>query len=138
MQKHLHRRNVLQIRSAGWICNNRKRVSLHKLAMERRGTDGKVSIKTGHKAFCRRKKQYHRPDRASKGGWKVSEMMFPKPGKRKKAKKKTKSIMHKKDGTCYLCCISGNYGKHACVQEHHVFPGADRQNSEETGLKVYL
>lgn len=68
----------------------------------------------------------------------MAEMMFPKPGKRKKTKKKTKSIMHKKDGTCYLCRLSGNYAKHACVQEHHIFPGADRQNSEETGLKVYL
>ncbi len=50
-----------------------------------------------------------------------------------------KSIMDKKDGTCYLCrMLYGDYTQ-KMVQEHHVFFGtAKRKLSEKYGLKVYL
>lgn len=51
-----------------------------------------------------------------------------------------KSIMHKKDGTCYLCMkLEGNYFPQLVTQEHHVIYGtANRKQSEKYGLKVYL
>lgn len=50
-----------------------------------------------------------------------------------------KSIMQKKDGTCYLCRkLHSDYGTKP-VQEHHVIFGtANRKLSEKYGLKVYL
>lgn len=50
-----------------------------------------------------------------------------------------KSIMDKKDGTCYLCRLL--YGDHTqkTVQEHHIFYGTSKRKlSEKYGLKVYL
>jgi hypothetical protein len=41
------------------------------------------------------------------------------------------SILHEKWGGCFLC---GN----PAVEEHHVFGGPNRANSEKYGLKVYL
>lgn len=66
--------------------------------------------------------------------------MFPKPKKKKKRKKHKASILHCKDGTCYLCMkLNHNYRKHQEIQEHHVFPGKPgRQISEAEGFKVYL
>lgn len=51
-----------------------------------------------------------------------------------------RSIMHEKDGTCYLCrCLDSNNYYHRDIQEHHVFFGtANRKLSEKYGLKVYL
>lgn len=51
-----------------------------------------------------------------------------------------KSIMHEKDGTCYLCMkLHRFYGKHGNTEEHHVIHGtANRKLSEKYGLKVYL
>ena len=51
-----------------------------------------------------------------------------------------KSIMHdKEDGTCYLCMLLHNdYQRRANLEEHHVFMGPSRRNSEKYGLKVYL
>ena len=50
-----------------------------------------------------------------------------------------KSILQKKDGTCYLCGkLHGDYSRKN-VQEHHVvFGTANRKLSEKYGLKVYL
>ena len=50
------------------------------------------------------------------------------------------SILHRKDGTCYLCmAINNDFRLHAYVEAHHVFPGAaGRRVSEENGLKVWL
>lgn len=50
-----------------------------------------------------------------------------------------KSIMQRKDGTCYLCMmLEGNF-REQVVEEHHVFMGhANRQLAEKYGLKVYL
>lgn len=46
-------------------------------------------------------------------------MMLPKPQRRKKRKKHKASILHCKDGTCYLCL------------EHHIWgPGAVHNNQE--------
>lgn len=51
-----------------------------------------------------------------------------------------KSIMHKKDGTCYLCMmLNGDYDDHKVTEEHHaVFGVQNRSRAEHWGLKVYL
>lgn len=50
-----------------------------------------------------------------------------------------KSIMDKKDGTCYLCRMLYGDDTQKTVQEHHIFYGtAKRKLSEKYGLKVYL
>lgn len=52
------------------------------------------------------------------------------------------SIMHKKDGTCYLCMmLHADYSIKANLEEHHAIYGmlgAGRKLSERWGLKVYL
>lgn len=67
-------------------------------------------------------------------------MMYPKQRKRKKRKKHKPSILHYKDGTCYLCAkLEGLYYEYPVVHEHHVYPGnPNRQISEANGFKVYL
>ena len=51
----------------------------------------------------------------------------------------SKSIMQRKDGTCYLCSKLNNGDWIQEVEEHHVMFGtADRKLSEHYGLKVYL
>ena len=59
-------------------------------------------------------------------------LKFPKPGKKKKRKKHSNSILNSQKGTCFLC------GKHNRTEEHHIFGGANRSLSEEYGLKVHL
>ena len=51
-----------------------------------------------------------------------------------------KSIMHEKDGTCYLCILlNRDHRVHQYVEEHHVIYGkGNRPLSEKYGLKVYL
>lgn len=53
-----------------------------------------------------------------------------------------KSLMHEKDGTCYLCMkLEGNYYPQQGLHEHHVMfgnLGSGRKLSEKYGLKVYL
>lgn len=51
-----------------------------------------------------------------------------------------KSIMHEKDGTCYLCRkLYNQQFPYSNVEEHHIFNGtANRKWSEKYGLKVYL
>lgn len=70
---------------------------------------------------------------------KDNELMFPKPGKKKKRKKHPISLMQRKDGTCYLCKrLHGDWTRKQ-LHEHHVFGGsANRTLSEQYGLKVYL
>ena len=74
-------------------------------------------------------------------------MMFPKQPTKKKRLKHCESILHKKDGTCYLCMmLHDEYRihkglhehKHRTLHEHHIFGGPTRIHSEEEGLKVYL
>lgn len=67
-------------------------------------------------------------------------LMFPKTQKkRKKRMKHPKSIIHEKNGTCYLCMLlDGNHKKHLLLDEHHIFGGPNRIHSEENGLKVWL
>ena len=65
-------------------------------------------------------------------------------GSRKRAAKKQRrahkpSILHRKDGTCYLCMmLAQDYRSHEVLHEHHIFGGPNRQHSEAAGLKVYL
>ena len=50
-----------------------------------------------------------------------------------------KSIMHRKDGTCYLCMVLHSDHSLKQTQEHHALHGAGRRRlSEKYGLKVYL
>lgn len=51
-----------------------------------------------------------------------------------------KSILHDKDGTCYLCTkLHDFYESWNYTEEHHVFPNnPNRQLSERYGLKVHL
>ncbi|MBQ0113854.1 MAG: hypothetical protein KBT03_12050 [Bacteroidales bacterium] len=64
---------------------------------------------------------------------------FPKKPTKKKRKVHAKSIMQRKDGTCYLCkWLHDDWTRHE-LHEHHVFGGvANRTLSEQYGLKVYL
>lgn len=43
-----------------------------------------------------------------------------------------KSILQTDKQSCFLC------GGHNWLEEHHVFGGANRKNSEKYGLKVHL
>lgn len=66
-------------------------------------------------------------------------LMFPKTRGKKKRKSHPKSILHEKDGTCYLCMLLHDDYRVKTTQEHHIFFGsANRRLSEEYGLKVYL
>lgn len=78
-----------------------------------------------------------------------SDMAFPKPEKKKTVKVKKrkpnkyqhpKSIMQKKGSkVCMLCMLlEHNLNPHNYLEEHHVFCGVNRRNSESYGLKVYL
>lgn len=49
------------------------------------------------------------------------------------------SIMHFKDGTCYLCMkLHDDYSEKRDLEEHHVIYGSRHALSEAWGLKVYL
>lgn len=66
-------------------------------------------------------------------------MMIPKPQRKKKRRKHKDSILHCRDGTCYLCImLDHNYRIHQIVHEHHIYGGPNRARSEAEGLKVYL
>jgi len=66
-------------------------------------------------------------------------LMFPKPQRTKRRMKHRSSILHCRDGTCYLCMrLNGDYRHYTVVHEHHIYGGANRQISEAEGLKVYL
>lgn len=65
-------------------------------------------------------------------------MMYPKQQRKKKRKKHKSSILHRKDGTCYMCMLNGDYRRQQYTEEHHIFGGPNRQISEAEGLKVYL
>ena len=57
----------------------------------------------------------------------------------KRRKKHKASILQEKDGRCYLCMmLNQDYTIRHGLHEHHIFGGANRQNSEAEGLKVYL
>ena len=50
-----------------------------------------------------------------------------------------KSIMQQKDGSCYLCMkLNCDYGDKVTEEHHAIFGTAQRQLSEDYGLKVYL
>ena len=68
-----------------------------------------------------------------------SGLLFPKPQRNKKKKIHKRSLIHQKDGTCYLCIKEyHNYGRHRMVHEHHIYGGANRSISEANGFKAYL
>nr|DAJ88657.1 MAG TPA: Recombination enhancement function protein nuclease, DNase, HYDROLASE.4A [Caudoviricetes sp.] len=67
-------------------------------------------------------------------------MLFPKTKPKKKRMRHPVSILHDKNSrTCYLCVmLHDNWNEYRILDEHHVFGGPNRKNSEEYGLKVYL
>jgi len=66
-------------------------------------------------------------------------LLYPKPVWKKKRKKHKPSILHCKDGTCYLCMkLNGNYRIHRALHKHHIYNGPERDNSEEEGMFVWL
>lgn len=67
-------------------------------------------------------------------------MLFPKQKSKKKRMRHPASVLHSKGSrTCYLCVmLHDNWNEHRILDEHHVFVGTNRKNSEEYGLKVYL
>lgn len=69
----------------------------------------------------------------------MCELMFPKKGRRKKRrKKKGRSILHTRDGTCFLCAfLHGDFSQKQ-LEEHHIFYGPNREASDREGLTVYL
>lgn len=69
----------------------------------------------------------------------MAELMYPKKTTKKKRKMHRESIMHRKDGTCYLCiAMHGDFRIHKDLHRHHVFGAANRDLSEAYGLTVYL
>lgn len=85
--------------------------------------------------------------RADKGAGQAAPKIRQNPGKPRKdaggaAMKKTKknnSILHDKDGTCYLCArLNSDYSQKRCLHEHHIYGGPNRRVSEAEGLKAYL
>lgn len=66
-------------------------------------------------------------------------LKFPKQKTKRKRKSHKKSIMHQKDGTCYLCMkLNSDFRIWPYTEEHHIFDGPNRPISEAEGLKVYL
>ena len=56
-----------------------------------------------------------------------------------KRKRHKASIIHVKDGTCYLCMMEGNYRRHMVLHKHHIFSGvANRKISEAEGFTCWL
>lgn len=74
--------------------------------------------------------------------WKteLTKIGYPKRKTKKPRRTHPQSILHRKDGTCYLCCrLEHDYRVHKDLEEHHAFPGNPwRQISEYFGFKVYL
>ena len=75
----------------------------------------------------------------------MSGMLFPKGGKRQRARKiHAKSSILQKDTDrrrCWLCMyIQHDYSEHAqgVLHKHHVYMGPLRDTSEEHGFYVYL
>ena len=65
--------------------------------------------------------------------------MFPKTTLTKRRKKHKESILHKKDGTCYLCRrLHNDFRRHRVLHKHHVYIGPNRAISEAEGFTVYL
>lgn len=65
---------------------------------------------------------------------------YPKKKTKKPRRTHPQSILHRKDGTCYLCRrLEHDYRIHKNIEEHHAFPGnPGRQISEREGFKVFL
>ena len=69
----------------------------------------------------------------------MTGLMYPKKPKKKRRRRHGKSIMHVKDGTCYICMdLNGIERKYATLHRHHIFGGPNRWKSEEDGLFVWL
>lgn len=69
----------------------------------------------------------------------MSGLMYPKTPNKKIRKKHKDSILHEKDGTCYLCVkLRNDYTRYPVLHKHHIFGGPNRDLAEEDGLTVYL
>lgn len=63
-------------------------------------------------------------------------MLFPKTKAKTKRMRHPASILHDKNSrTCYLCVtLHDNWNEHRILDEHHIFGGPNRKNSEEYAL----
>ena len=52
---------------------------------------------------------------------------------KKRRQQHGKSILHKHDGTCYLCMLDGDDRQKRNVQKHHIYGGPNRWKSEAEG-----
>lgn len=69
----------------------------------------------------------------------MTGFMFPKPVQKKKRKRHKKSIIqNKEDHYCFLCAVLNNDYRQQPTEEHHVYPGINRQISEGNGFKVHI
>ncbi len=65
-------------------------------------------------------------------------LSYPKPEKKKKAKKHKSSIITQEPGQCFLCVAIDCDYRYKPTEEHHIFGGPNRKLSEALGLKVRL
>lgn len=62
----------------------------------------------------------------------TQNLLFPKQPSKKKRMQHPKSILATQKGTCFFC------KRQVPTEEHHIFGGPNRKNSEKYGLKVDL
>lgn len=69
----------------------------------------------------------------------MSDLMFPKTGKKKRKKHKKSILQNKSDRRCYLCVLlDQDQADKKYLEEHHVLFGTAHAFAEEEGLKVNL
>lgn len=69
----------------------------------------------------------------------MAGLRFPKEKTKKRTRKHGKSILHVKNGTCWLCMeLHDDFRIHPVTHKHHIFGGPNRWKSEEDGLFVWL
>ena len=68
-----------------------------------------------------------------------SGFAHPKRKKKKKRVKRKNSLIHQKDGTCYMCLkLYGKSKIFPIVHKHHAFLGPRRETADREGLFVFL
>lgn len=62
----------------------------------------------------------------------------PKKKRKPRRQRHKESIIHCKDGHCFICMTQGDFSIKPMLHKHHVFGGPRRKISEAEGLTVYL
>lgn len=67
------------------------------------------------------------------------DLLYPKPGKRKKRLRHKQSILHTEKNTCFLCAFLYGDRGYKQTEEHYIlFGSGQRKISEAEGFKVNL